>query len=70
MRVKCEHGVLYKSEDEWTKSWIMLSVTEADAIAHANGFLCAERLVKEFQGKIMEIDEDNRIRTIEEDFLP
>lgn len=67
MKVTVANGLMYRGDATREN---MMDCPEADAIAQANGWMYAERITEEFDGKVLHInDETKKIETIEEDFL-
>lgn len=67
MKVAVKNGLMYR---ESVAKENMMDCPEADSIANANGFHCAEQITKQFDGQTLCIDtETKKIYTIEEEFL-
>ena len=65
--VKC--GLIYSDSKAHCTYSDIVDTPSADNIARANGFDYAERFVKQFDGKVLILGMDYKIKSIKEDFL-
>lgn len=67
MKIVIKNKLMYRDSEDRDN---IIDVSEADRIASANSYFCAEQMTKKFNGMTLDVcDKTQKILGIEEDFI-